>query len=265
MGEPFPESVKAELIKGFDAKDDGDFEESLEAFTKVLNSPELPASRKPQILSIRSSLYCDMGMNYDSYSDACQGLELDPHELQCLIWKSAILESCGKLDESKAVLLELAKLSGEKQIQLLIKKIDHKKELLDKCPALGVDNLIKRSIDLQSLTLDDAKSFMLTETEGIKCNPENIIAIIKGAITNIGPPSNIAKINTSKLNIVGGIEGKVGHLTKIFDKNGWPSSENRYLFNGNIIGENSNSLPLVITLLFFKFIDKDCVYFNQGA
>ncbi|KAH0787158.1 serine/threonine protein phosphatase PPT1 [Histomonas meleagridis] len=265
MSGEFPDTIKGELIKGFDAKDDGNYELALEAFTNVINSSDLPASRKPQILSIRSSLYADMGMNYNSYCDACQGLELDPQELQCLSWKSKILENCGNLDESKDVLLELSQISSEKQILYLIKRIDYKKNLLTNCPPLDCEKLINRDIELQSMKLEDVKSFMLDETEGIKCNPKKILEIINGAIVNIGTETKIAKINTPKINIVGGIEGKVGHLTKIFEQNGWPSSENKYLFNGNIIGQNSNSLPLVISLLLFKFIEKDCIFFNQGA
>ena len=67
-----------------------------------------------------------------------------------------------------------------------------------------------------------------------------------------------------KLKIVGDTHGQFQDLLYIFDKYGYPSAENPYLFNGDYVDRGSMSVEILIALFCWKVADPTSIYLNRG-
>jgi serine/threonine-protein phosphatase 5 len=89
----------------------------------------------------------------------------------------------------------------------------------------------------------------------------------------------VMKFDTSKeqpLTVVGDVRGHLTEVLKIFEMNGYPSSTNRYLFNGNILvhrwrgvghdlsGGDWKECQVLFILLAFKILYPDSVHIHGG-
>ncbi|KAJ1565972.1 Serine/threonine-protein phosphatase 5 [Nowakowskiella sp. JEL0078] len=68
----------------------------------------------------------------------------------------------------------------------------------------------------------------------------------------------------TKLTVCGDIHGQFYDLLNIFAKNGYPSSENKYLFNGDFVDRGSFSVECMLTLLVYKIWNPECIYLTRG-
>jgi serine/threonine-protein phosphatase 5 len=67
-----------------------------------------------------------------------------------------------------------------------------------------------------------------------------------------------------KICIVGDTHGQYQDVVGIFDRFGNPSSQNPYLFNGDIVDRGSMGVEILVLLLAWKLADPSCMYFNRG-
>ncbi|KAH9496021.1 peflin or Penta-EF hand domain-containing protein 1 [Bulinus truncatus] len=78
---------------------------------------------------------------------------------------------------------------------------------------------------------------------------------------------NINRVSTSvtkQVTICGDLHGQLNDLFVIIHKNGLPSDDNPYIFNGDFVDRGNNSIE-VITLLLAFLLDTSCkVYLNRG-
>ncbi|XP_078002203.1 serine/threonine-protein phosphatase with EF-hands 1 isoform X4 [Phascolarctos cinereus] len=66
------------------------------------------------------------------------------------------------------------------------------------------------------------------------------------------------------LTICGDIHGKLDDLFLIFYKNGLPSGNNRYIFNGDFVDRGQNSMEVLMVLFSFLLVYPSDVYLNRG-
>lgn len=258
-----PSSLRDYLTMSAVAMRENNFEGALEIFNLILNSPELPEPLKSAILGARAKVHRNLDMKYHAFCDACDGLKLDPNEPECLRYKAMMFEECGKLQDAKDLYVRITTLyPNDRMTAACVHRISTLLEGHSPSPPLA--STISHNPDDKSL--ETVRQFMKSQLEGLRPDPSVVLEIIRRGIANLDITGPIARLDTeTKVTVVGNLDGRMGHLMRIFDRNGYPSRDNRYIFNGNIIGKKENAASLMVSLLYFKYADKESVYFNQGA
>lgn len=97
---------------------------------------------------------------------------------------------------------------------------------------------------------------------------DTIVALIEKVKSLLKDLPNIVSINpsptTGKIRVVGDTHGQFQDLLFIFDKFGYPSNDNPYLFNGDYVDRGSMGVEILITLLCWKVVEPNSIYLNRG-
>ena len=93
-----------------------------------------------------------------------------------------------------------------------------------------------------------------------------VLTMIQCVENILAKEPNIVKLNIKgvTLHIVGDTHGQYQDVIKLFEEQGFPSSTNPYLFNGDFVDRGSMGVEIVIALLAWKLYDPTCIYFNRG-
>ncbi|XP_068718275.1 serine/threonine-protein phosphatase with EF-hands 2-like isoform X1 [Montipora capricornis] len=94
-----------------------------------------------------------------------------------------------------------------------------------------------------------------------------ILLILREQRTKLMALPNISKATTritKQITICGDLHGKLSDLFMIFHKNGLPSAENPYIFNGDIVDRGPKSVEIAIILFAFFLLYPTGVYINRG-
>ncbi|KAM9300912.1 serine/threonine-protein phosphatase with EF-hands 1 [Morus bassanus] len=78
---------------------------------------------------------------------------------------------------------------------------------------------------------------------------------------------NITHLSTSysrEITVCGDLHGNLDDLLLIFYKNGLPSEQNRYVFNGDFVDRGKNSVEILIILFAFLLIYPNDLHLNRG-
>ncbi|NXG17830.1 PPE2 phosphatase, partial [Grallaria varia] len=78
---------------------------------------------------------------------------------------------------------------------------------------------------------------------------------------------NISHLSTSyskDITICGDLHGNLDDLLLIFYKNGLPSQQNCYVFNGDYVDRGKNSMEILVILFAFLLIYPNNLYLNRG-
>jgi serine/threonine-protein phosphatase 5 len=67
-----------------------------------------------------------------------------------------------------------------------------------------------------------------------------------------------------RITVCGDTHGQFYDVLNIFKINGYPSSENPYLFNGDFVDRGSFSVEVILTFLLFKMANPDCIHLQRG-
>jgi len=101
--------------------------------------------------------------------------------------------------------------------------------------------------------------------QGIRPNKDYLKGLIRKVYQLQHSLPNIVFINcSSTIKIVGDIHGQFQDLIQIFERYGYPSKSNPYLFNGDFVDRGSMGVEVVSALLMFKALDMESIYMNRG-
>ncbi|KAK3736384.1 hypothetical protein QZH41_017894, partial [Actinostola sp. cb2023] len=98
-------------------------------------------------------------------------------------------------------------------------------------------------------------------------HPKYVLVILREARERFKALPNINRATTSiarQITICGDLHGKLSDLFIILSKNGVPSAENPYIFNGDFVDRGPRSLEILIILFTYFIIYPNGVYINRG-
>lgn len=96
---------------------------------------------------------------------------------------------------------------------------------------------------------------------------KSIQKILRFSYKNFKKLSTLSHINIAKgekVTVVGDLHGQLGDLFHILDESGWPSTTNKYIFNGDFVDRGEQGVEVVCVLLTLFAAMPDCVYMNRG-
>uniref|UniRef100_A0A3B4FEN9 Serine/threonine-protein phosphatase n=1 Tax=Pundamilia nyererei TaxID=303518 RepID=A0A3B4FEN9_9CICH len=76
--------------------------------------------------------------------------------------------------------------------------------------------------------------------------------------------SHLSSCHTKEITICGDLHGQLEDLLLIFYKNGLPSTEKPYVFNGDFVDRGKNSLEILLILFGFLLVYPNDVHLNRG-
>ncbi|KAM9577337.1 serine/threonine-protein phosphatase with EF-hands 1 [Trichechus inunguis] len=117
------------------------------------------------------------------------------------------------------------------------------------------------------LTFTDIESLI----EGFKqqkiLHPHYVLAVLFEAKKVLMQMPNISHISTllsKEITVCGDLHGKLDDLFLIFYKNGVPSNENPYVFNGDFVDRGKNSIEVLMILLASLLVYPNDLHLNRG-
>lgn len=91
-----------------------------------------------------------------------------------------------------------------------------------------------------------------------------ILEFVEGIFTREPTILNIRIESDEELIVVGDIHGQMDDLVRIFEQNGYPSPQRKFIFNGDIIDRGSNSIGCLMTLFLMKIYFPSSVFITRG-
>ena len=89
---------------------------------------------------------------------------------------------------------------------------------------------------------------------------ESLPSLMQISIPTTSPSAD----SNPRITVCGDTHGQFYDVMNIFKINGYPSSLNPYLFNGDFVDRGSFSVEVILTYLLFKFACPDGIYLTRG-
>ncbi|NWS22979.1 PPE1 phosphatase, partial [Pachyramphus minor] len=117
------------------------------------------------------------------------------------------------------------------------------------------------------LTVEDANALIHAFRNEQLLHPHYILQLLCETRRVLKLMPNITCLSTSyskNITICGDLHGNLDDLLLIFYKNGLPSEQNRYVFNGDYVDRGKNSMEILIILFAFFLIYPNNISLNRG-
>jgi serine/threonine-protein phosphatase 5 len=89
---------------------------------------------------------------------------------------------------------------------------------------------------------------------------ESIPSLMEISIPLQGPNAD----TPPRVSVCGDTHGQFYDVLNIFDLNGFPSSHNPYIFNGDFVDRGSFSVEVILTIIMWKISCPDSIYVTRG-
>jgi hypothetical protein len=137
-----------------------------------------------------------------------------------------------------------------------------------------MEDVIDHKVDATSA--DDAKkldNFSASNTHRVLLHRKYVLRIVDSMTMQLKQLPNIVYINFPKggdtpiqprITVVGDLHGQLKDLLYIFKTQGFPSSVNMYIFNGDFVDRGNYSAEIVLILYCLKLLYPEFVHLNRG-
>eukprot|EP00126_Sphaerothecum_destruens_P007944 Sdes_comp20036_c0_seq2m12836 len=144
-------------------------------------------------------------------------------------------------------------------------------------PSFEAELLLLRTMEVESgyrgahlevpLSLRSVLEMIQSFRLGNRLHQKYVVCILLEAMTRLKSLPNVNSLSLSlveRATVVGDLHGSLDDLLAIFDKNGIPSSENPYIFNGDFVDRQEKSVEVVCILYCFLILFPGKVLLNRG-
>ncbi|NWT65731.1 PPE1 phosphatase, partial [Prunella himalayana] len=117
------------------------------------------------------------------------------------------------------------------------------------------------------LTVEDANALLHAFRNEQLLHARYVLQLLSETKRVLKEMPNITHLSTSyskEITVCGDLHGNLDDLLLIFYKNGLPSEQNRYVFNGDFVDRGENSMEILIILFAFLLIYPNDLHLNRG-
>uniref|UniRef100_A0A8C5T4W8 Serine/threonine-protein phosphatase n=1 Tax=Malurus cyaneus samueli TaxID=2593467 RepID=A0A8C5T4W8_9PASS len=117
------------------------------------------------------------------------------------------------------------------------------------------------------LTAEDANALLHAFRNEQLLHARYVLQLLSETRRVLKEMPNITHLSTSyskEITVCGDLHGNLDDLLLIFYKNGLPSEQNRYVFNGDFVDRGKNSMEILIILFAFLLIYPNDLHLNRG-
>ncbi|NXY14997.1 PPE1 phosphatase, partial [Atrichornis clamosus] len=117
------------------------------------------------------------------------------------------------------------------------------------------------------LTVEDANALLHAFRNEQLLHARYVLQLLSETRRVLREMPNITHLSTSyskEITVCGDLHGNLDDLLLIFYKNGLPSEQNRYVFNGDFVDRGKNSMEILIILFAFLLIYPNDLHLNRG-
>ncbi|KDO32597.1 hypothetical protein SPRG_03070 [Saprolegnia parasitica CBS 223.65] len=117
------------------------------------------------------------------------------------------------------------------------------------------------------ITREDAVALVESFKRGQKLHKTYVLQILHTVLERLQRKPNVTHLSIAPaphMTIIGDLHGQLDDLMLILRENGYPSPENPYVFNGDIVDRGNRSVEVSLIILIWMIVYPDAVHINRG-